>query len=138
MAHIVVLGAGLGGVIMAYEMKAKMGKDDRLTVISDSETYSFVPSNPWVAVQWRKPSDITVELRPIFERRKIAFLSCGAKRVAPERNEIELNDGNTVSYDYLIISTGPDLAFDEIEGLGPEGHTASVCTISHATKAANK
>ena len=138
MAHIVVLGAGLGGVIMAYEMKAKMGKDDRLTVISDSETYSFVPSNPWVAVQWRKPSDITVELRPIFERRKIAFLSCGAKRVAPERNEIELNDGNTVSYDYLIISTGPDLAFDEIEGLGPEGHTASVCTIGHATKAADK
>ena len=30
MAHVVVLGAGLGGTIMAYEMKAKLGRDDRL------------------------------------------------------------------------------------------------------------
>jgi sulfide:quinone oxidoreductase len=138
MAHIVVLGGGLGGVIMAYEMKAKLGKNDRLTVVSDSETYSFVPSNPWVAVDWRKPEDITVALRPIFERRKIGFVSTGAKSVVPDSNEIELNDGSRISYDYLVISTGPDLAFDEIEGFGPGGSTVSVCTTGHATAAAEK
>ncbi len=34
-----------------------------------------------------------------------------------------------------MIATGPDLAFDEIPGLGPEGHTESVCHIDHALKA---
>lgn len=50
MSHIVVLGAGLGGTIMAYEMKTKLRRDDRLTVVNLGSTYSFVPSNPWVAV----------------------------------------------------------------------------------------
>ena len=38
---------------------------------------------------------------------------------------LELADGSTVNYDYLIIATGPELAFDEIEGLGPQGFTQS-------------
>ena len=52
MSHIVVLGAGLGGTIMAYEMKEKLRPQDRLTVVNQGGTYSFVPSNPWIAVGW--------------------------------------------------------------------------------------
>ena len=48
MARIVVLGAGIGGVPMAYEMKEIVGKAHEVTVISDSPTFHFVPSNPWV------------------------------------------------------------------------------------------
>ncbi|MEO5757516.1 MAG: NAD(P)/FAD-dependent oxidoreductase, partial [Mesorhizobium sp.] len=44
-----------------------------------------------------------------------------------------LNDGTFVDYDYLIIATGPDLAFDEVPGLGPAGYTQSICHIDHAT-----
>ncbi len=42
---------------------------------------------------------------------------------------------STLDYDYLVIATGPALAFHEVEGLGPEGFTQSVCTIAHAEKA---
>ena len=38
-------------------------------------------------------------------------------------------------YDYLVIATGPDLAFEEIEGLGPKGFTQSICHVDHAEKA---
>jgi sulfide:quinone oxidoreductase len=41
-----------------------------------------------------------------------------------------------LGYDYLVVATGPKLAFDEIEGLGPNGHTQSVCHVDHAEKAA--
>ena len=35
-----------------------------------------------------------------------------------------------------MIATGPELAFDEIEGLGPHGgYTQSVCHVDHALKA---
>ena len=64
MAHIVVLGAGLGGVIMAYEMKDQLGSDDRLTVIAKGKSYSFVPSNPWVAVGWRKKDPVVSSSEP--------------------------------------------------------------------------
>lgn len=135
MAHVVVVGAGLGGVIMAYEMKDQLGRDDRLTVINKGKSYSFVPSNPWVAVGWRQRDDIEVDLTEVMARRDIALLTQGAARVHPAENRVELTDGTSVTYDYLVIATGPDLAFDEIEGLGPEGHTQSVCHIDHALQA---
>ena len=134
MAHVVVLGAGLGGVIMAYEMKDQLGKDDRLTVITKGSSYCFVPSNPWVAVGWRQRDDIEVDLTRVMAKRDIALLTQGAARVHPAENRIELTDGESVSYDYLVIATGPDLAFDEIEGFGPERYTDSVCHIDHALK----
>lgn len=59
-----------------------------------------------------------------------------AKRVHPAENCVELEDGRRVDYDYLIIATGPKLAFDEVEGLGPTGFTQSVCTTRHASEAA--
>ena len=44
--------------------------------------------------------------------------------------------GEEVKYDYLVIATGPRLAFEEVEGSGPDGgHTQSVCSVDHAEKA---
>nr|MCU0883213.1 FAD-dependent oxidoreductase [Hyphomonadaceae bacterium] len=59
-------------------------------------------------------------------------------KVMPADNKVLLEDGRTLDYDYLVIATGPDLAFDEIEGLGPHGATSSVCHVDHALKAADQ
>ena len=53
----------------------------------------------------------------------------------PEANRVELADGTSIDYDYLVIATGPELAFDEIPGLGPDGHTQSICHVDHAAHA---
>ncbi|ADP69883.1 FAD-dependent pyridine nucleotide-disulfide oxidoreductase [Rhodomicrobium vannielii ATCC 17100] len=135
MAHIVVLGAGLGGVIMAYEMRDRLRRGDKLTVITKEPKYHFVPSNPWVAVNWRSRDDVEIDLTRTFAKRKINFIPVAAKRVHPGDNCVELEDGRSVAYDFLIIATGPELAFDEIEGLGPSGHTHSICHVDHAQAA---
>ena len=132
MAHIVILGAGLGGMPMAYEMREQARPGDRITVISNNPKFHFVPSNPWVAVSWRKRDDIELDIGPILKKHNIDFIPVGAKRLHPEESRIELMDGQSVSYDYLVIATGPKLAFDEIEGLGPQGFTQSICHVDHA------
>ncbi|WP_374409532.1 NAD(P)/FAD-dependent oxidoreductase [Hydrogenophaga sp.] len=132
MAHIVILGAGIGGMPMAYEMKALARPGDTVTVISEAPKFHFVPSNPWVAVNWRTRDDIEMEIAPALARKGIQSIIQRAKRVHPDANQIELEDGTKVDYDYLVIATGPKLAFDEIEGLGPNGHTQSICHVSHA------
>ncbi|QKV16980.1 NAD(P)/FAD-dependent oxidoreductase [Oricola thermophila] len=134
MAHVIVLGAGLGGTIMAYEVREQLSRDHKVSVISKGSHYSFVPSNPWVAVGWRERDAIEVDLTEIMARRGIELHPQGARRVHPDDKRIELNDGTFVDYDYLVIATGPDLAFDEIEGLGPDGHTQSVCLADHAVQ----
>jgi sulfide:quinone oxidoreductase len=135
MAKIVIVGAGIGGIPMALEMKENARKQDEVVVIADTPTFHFVPSNPWVAVNWRKPEDLKVELAPMFKKKKIGFIQKKVTRFHPENNQVELADGEVVDYDFLIIATGPKLAFDEIPGLGPDGHTQSVCHVDHAGEA---
>ena len=125
--QIIVLGAGLGGTIAAYEIRDAVKGKAQVMVVNDQDDYWFVPSNPWVAVRWREPDAIKVHLPPIMARKGIGFTSVGARRVHPAENRVELNDGTSLLYDYLVIATGPELAFDEIEGLGPDGFTQSVC-----------
>ena len=136
MARIVILGAGLGGVPMAYEMKEMVGKNHDVIVISDSPTFHFVPSNPWVPTKFRKPEDIKIELAPVMKKKGIEFIQKAAAKVDPVNNQVQLDDGSAVAYDFLIIATGPRLAFDEIPGLGPDGYTSSVCHVDHAAIAA--
>ncbi len=137
MADIIVLGAGLGGVLAAYEVKQAARGKDRVILIAQGDTYHFVPSNPWVAVGWRARKKIEVKLAPVMKRKGIAFRPEGAKRLHPKDSRVELSTGEMIAYDYLVIATGPDLAFDEIEGLGPQAYTQSICHVDHAEKAAS-
>jgi sulfide:quinone oxidoreductase len=120
---------------MAYELRKTLPKGADVTVVSERDCFEFTPSNPWVAVGWRTGPQIRVELAKPFARRNIRLISTAARRVDADNKRLELLDGTFVDYDYLVIATGPALAFDEIEGLGPEGHTTSVCTTSHAEHA---
>ena len=139
MAHIVIIGAGLGGMTMAYDMRHHARSEDKITVVSNNPKFHFVPSNPWVAVNWRKREEIELDAVTYLNRRNIDFIGVGVKRVHPEENRLELDDGQSINYDYLVISTGPKLAFDEIEGLGPHGgHTQSICHVDHAVLSAQE
>lgn len=138
MARIVVLGAGIGGVPMAYEMREVLGKEHEVAVISDSPTFHFVPSNPWIPPKWRKPEDLKIELAPVMKKKGINFIQKAAVKVDAANNKIDLDDGTSEAYDYLVIATGPRLAFDEVPGLGPHGgFTSSVCHVDHAALAAD-
>ena len=132
MAHIVILGAGTGGMPAAYELRAKIDKSHKITVVNAVDYFQFVPSNPWAAVGWRKREDITLPIRPHLEKKGIDFIGQSVDRIDAEGNQLALANGETVDYDYLIITTGPKLAFDEIPGAGPGGFTRSICTIDHA------
>ncbi|WP_374292177.1 hypothetical protein [Paenirhodobacter enshiensis] len=97
MAHVVVLGAGLGGAIMAYELREKLRAEDKVTVVTKDPKYHFVPSNPWVAVGWRDREEITVDLAPTMARKGIDFIPVAVERVHPEENRVTLADGQSIS-----------------------------------------
>lgn len=135
MADIVVLGAGIGGLPMAYDMRKQARPEDKVIVVSNVDYFHFVPSNPWVAVNWRNRDDIQFPLAPYLAKKGIDFIAAGAKRLHAQENRLELMDGRSLHYDYLVLASGPKLAFDEVEGLGPSGHTQSICHVDHAVAA---
>lgn len=132
MAHIAVLGAGTGGLPAAYELKQKLGASHSVTVINAVDYFQFVPSNPWIGVGWRERDEITFPIAPALERRGIAFIAARVDRIDADASTLHFDDGRSLHYDYLVITTGPKLAFDEVEGAGPAGFTQSICTVDHA------
>ncbi|MDH5471610.1 MAG: FAD-dependent oxidoreductase [Gammaproteobacteria bacterium] len=136
MANVVVLGAGLGGMPAAYELRQVLGKQHEVTVVNANDYFQFVPSNPWLAVGWRNRKQITIPLEPYLKKKKINLVVGWVETIDAEGSKLILKDGQEVNYDFLLIATGPKLAFDEVEGTGPvNGFTHSICTVDHAEKA---
>ncbi len=134
MAHVVVIGAGIGGMTVAYDLRAELNKKQhQVTVISDKDIFEFTPSNPWVAVGWRKRKGTTIDIKKSLSKKGIELIASPVTKIDAASNSLKVENGQSVSYDYLVITTGPTLAFDEVPGLGPhDGHTQSVCTLTHA------
>ena len=133
MAHIVIIGAGIGGMPAAYEMRERLPKEHRVTVVSAVDYFQFVPSNPWIAVGWRQREDIVLQVGPLLAKKGIEFIAQAVTAIDAPGNQLTLANGEALAYDYLVITTGPKLSFDEVSGAGPHGgHTHSVCSVDHA------
>lgn len=133
MATVVVVGAGLGGMSAAYELKAELGKQHEVILVNDKPHFEFTPSNPWIAVEWRERNDTSMPIEPYVSKKGIRFIASGLEKLEPNDNRLVLQDGQRIDYDYLVLCTGPALAFEEIPGAGPHaGGSSSVCTLSHA------
>jgi sulfide:quinone oxidoreductase len=135
MATVVVLGAGLGGIPAAYELRSKLDSSHKVVVVGSGKYYEFTPSNPWVAVGWRTLEQTRVEMHQPFGRKGIEFIPEWCTAIDAPNRKLSLKGGRVVDYDYLVIATGPKLAFEEVPGLGPDGFTQSVCTHDHADRA---
>lgn len=135
MTHFVIMGAGIAGTSAAFGLRQALGKTHQITVINPVDYFQFVPSNVWAGIGTRTRKAITLPLKPYLEKRSIGFIPHAVKKIEAKNNRLVLTNEEEISYDYLIIASGPKLAFHEVPGSGPaQGHTLSICTIDHAEK----
>ncbi len=134
MPHIAIIGAGIGGLPCAYELREKLGNKHQITVINNRDHFQFTPSNPWVAVGWRSAQDIAVPLKPVLDKKDINLIVDSVNKIDAAGNTLHFDNNDSLSYDYLVIATGPRLAFEEVPGSGPDAFTSSICTSEHAQK----
>jgi len=138
MAHVAIIGAEIAGVPCAYELRKRLGKEHRVTLIGSSAYFEFTPSNPWMAVGWREREETRVQLRGPLESKGVQWIADGVQAIDAPNKRLILRNGGDLQYDYLVIATGPKLAFEEVPGLGPDGYTQSVCTQEHSARAWEK
>ena len=134
MSKIVVLGGSFGGLTAAFELKRLLGRKADVTVVSEDDRFVFLPSLPWLIMGWRKPEDISLKVSEILKPKGIDFIHEAAKQVDADSSKV-VTATRELPYDYLLISTGPYLSFEEIPGLGPDkGYTSCTFTLDHAMK----
>ncbi|MBT3321520.1 MAG: FAD-dependent oxidoreductase [Anaerolineae bacterium] len=146
MAKVVVIGAGFAGHTAALYLGDKLGKKHTVTVINRHDSFAYIPSWIWVSVGQMKPERTTFKLGPVYKRKNVYFIHGKATKVYPDEGqqfvEVEKANGDStrVEYDYLLVATGPKLAFDATPGLGPDqgGNTYSICSLPHVTETRDK
>ena len=135
MAHIVIIGACISDLSLAYEMCDHARTNDKITVISNNPRLHVVPSTLWVDMNWRNREDIEIEFAPVLKRKlkrnKVNVIAARAKRVNPENNQLELDNGISVEYDFLVVASDPRQEFDEVLGIEANGRTRSICHVDH-------
>ena len=132
MAHILVIGAGLGGLPAAYELRHLLPRCHRVTLISNHPKFTFVPSLPWIGLGLRSLDRIQLDLAEIVPQHGIELIHDAVTKIDPISKQITLKD-RVLAYDYVVIATGPELALNTLPGLGPEtGYSQSVCNPHHA------
>ncbi len=150
MSRTVILGAGIAGHTAALHLRRLVGREHDVVVVSPNSQWNWIPSNIWVGVGQMTVKQVTFPLAPIYQRKGIEFHQALAAELHAEGSPGNPRPHVTVrytdpsrqgqvaelEYDFLINATGPKLNFGATPGLGPDGHTWSVCTAGHATEAA--
>lgn len=128
--HIVILGAGFGGLNTALTL-AKDNVD--VTLIDRQNHHLFQPLLYQVATATLSPADIAAPIRSIVRKHKnIRVLLDTVKGISSTTKTVALQHCNSVSYDYLVIATGARHSYlgnDMWEDFAP-----GLKTIDDATK----
>jgi sulfide:quinone oxidoreductase len=120
MRHLLILGAGTAGTMMANHLRPLLGVADwQVTIVDQEETHYYQPGFLFLPFDIYKPKQIK---KPIerFIPTGVALIRAGIDRIHPETNMVTLANGQQLEYDILIIATGTKIAPQETEGmLGP-------------------
>ena len=107
--HIVIIGGGFGGLSAA---RALRHADVRVTLIDRRNHHVFQPLLYQVATATLSPGDIAAPIRWILRSiRNVRVLLANATRIDTTARRIELSDGGTLDYDWLIVATGSKHAY---------------------------
>jgi NADH dehydrogenase len=100
---VVIIGAGFGGLWAARSL-AKKPVD--VLVVDQNNYHTFLALLYQVAAAELEAEDIAYPVRSIFwNLPNVDFAMAHARRIDPQNRIIE-TDGDPISYDYLILSTG--------------------------------
>ncbi len=128
MSEVIIVGASYAGLSAAMELRSRLPGGHQVTVVSANETFIFYPSLIWVVQGEREIGEISFPIRPVLEKAGISFIPARLETIDPSERQIGLDDGQSLSFDRLLIATGGEWEWETVPGLRPrpEGQTISM------------
>lgn len=121
MKKLVILGGGTAGTMMASKLRRKLDRDDwSITVVDQDNQHIYQPGLLFVPFGVYHKRDV-LKPRSRYIPAGVQLLLSGVDAIAPEENQVRLNDGTALDYDFLIIATGSQVVPGETEGLEGAG-----------------
>ncbi|HMM22434.1 MAG TPA: FAD-dependent oxidoreductase [Selenomonadales bacterium] len=137
MDQIIVVGGNFAGLTSALEVKRRLGNAYRVVLISKLPFFLFTPSLIWLPSGRRNLEDIILPLEPLAAKAQVEFVHAEATQVLPKKRIVKCGD-KEFNYDYLILATGPEWIFDQIDGMRLDGNMSFIVTPDAARAARNR
>lgn len=102
--HIVIVGAGFGGITLAKKLARTHHK---ITLVDKSNHHLFQPLLYQVAAAALSPGDISAPIRSILGKYpNIEVILAEVTGIDPSHKQVQLGNGRHIVYDKLVLATG--------------------------------
>ncbi len=126
MKHLVILGAGTAGTMMANHLKKHLKRPEwRISIIDERTEHHYQPGYLFLPFDIYDPEDIVKTIEE-FIPKNVNLIQAKIDKIVPAENKVVMTNGTVAIYDVLIIATGARTAPEEIEGMKGEEWMKSV------------
>ncbi len=121
MKTFLILGAGTGGTMVANKMADALDPQEwRIIIVDRDETHYYQPGFLFIPFGMYSPADV-VKPKRNFLPPTVEVVFGDIELIEPDKNRVKLSGGKTISYDYMVVSTGSHIHPEEIEGMQDGG-----------------
>ncbi|MBT9499646.1 MAG: NAD(P)/FAD-dependent oxidoreductase [Burkholderiaceae bacterium] len=114
-AHIVIAGSGLGGIAVANRL-SKMLDGAKITIVDRKEEHNYQPGYTLVATGvW--PVDKVRDRNADYQPAGVEWVKDMVAGFDPATNTVLTAGGQRIPYDFLVVATGVQLDYAQIEGM---------------------
>ena len=123
MKHLVILGAGTAGTMMANHLSHHLKKDEwKISIVDERKEHHYQPGYLFLPFDIYSPEDIVKSIDE-FIPKNAELIRGSIDKIVAKDNKVQMADGSEMNYDILIIATGAKIAPEETEGMkGSEWH----------------
>ena len=126
MQRILVLGGGVGGTLAANLLARKLKRridagDVALTLVDEGGEHVYQPGFMYIAMGGERADRLHRPERSLLDRR-IQLVISRATRIDAASRRVELETGEPLAYDHLVIATGSRIVPEEIPHFAEEAH----------------
>ncbi|MBX5437093.1 MAG: NAD(P)/FAD-dependent oxidoreductase [Alicyclobacillaceae bacterium] len=131
--HVVILGAGYGGLLAALETRRLLTADAaRITLVNRYPYHQIVTELHMPAAGTASEQHVKVPLDKLVGNKKVDICLGEVRSIRPDDHVVELADGSGLSFDYLVVGLGSETEFFGIAGL--KEHSFVLKTVDDAHK----
>lgn len=117
MKTFLILGAGTGGTMVANKMSAALDSQEwRIVIVDRDETHYYQPGFLFIPFGMYPPADV-VKPKRNFLPPTVEVVFGDIELIEPDKSRVKLSGGKTISYDYMVVSTGSHIHPEEITGM---------------------